>query len=425
MRILKRAVLCCLGMALSVGLFAEGQKDTGNKNTGGGKTQITFMTPLAGADGAYMDKIIQGFNAENPDVEVTHLVVGASTEYKQKFSTGVATKTAPEVLLIRKFDMPLYLDQFTGFTTGELKKYGIDTNDIYPNLLSGLEYKGKLIGIPLDVWIFYMAYNKANFRKAGLDPEKPPYTREEFVKAMEALVKVTPKGITPYYENMNWTWIWTHLLWQFGGDLLTPDFKAPAFQKAGTEVLKFLLELQQKNIIPSGVVDPGPAFEGGDSSVLITGIWTINPWKNLLGKDFGYAVAPQLGTTKAVFGGSHVIALTEPMLKDNKKREAAMRWVKYLWDHMIDWYAAGQTPSRKSIAEGKELKEKLPHIWTVAQQVQYVKSFQMFPYISEVQDEIAVYLEDCLFTKNLTPEAAMDKAAKAVQTVLDDYWSTH
>jgi multiple sugar transport system substrate-binding protein len=159
--------------------------------------------------------------------------------------------------------------------------------------------------------------------------------------------------------------------------------------------------------------------------VLITGIWTINPWKNLLGKDFGYAVAPQLGTTKAVFGGSHVIALTEPMLKDNKKREAAMRWVKYLWDHMIDWYAAGQTPSRKSIAEGKELKEKLPHIWTVAQHVQYVKSFQMFPYISEVQDEIAVYLEDCLFTKNLTPEAAMDKAAKAVQTVLDDYWSTH
>lgn len=413
-----------IGMMLiaSMSLFAGGKGDTGKK-TASGKTQITFMTPLAGADGAYMDKIIQGFNEANPDVEVTHLVVGASTEFKQKFSTGVATKTAPEVVLIRKFDMPLYLDQFTGFAKDELIKSGIDVNDVYPNLLTGLEVDGKIVGVPLDVWIFYMAYNKANFKKAGLDPENPPMNSADFIKAMTALKKVSPEGIAPYYETMTWTWIWTQFLWQFGGDLLTPDFKKPAFVEAGTKATQYLLDLQSQGIIPNGVVDAGPAFESGDSSVLITGIWTINPWQNLFGKDFGFAVAPQLGTTKAVFGGSHIIALTESMLKDPAKKEAAMRWFKYLWDHMIDWYAAGQTPSRKSIAASDELKTKLPAIYKVSQQLQYVKSFQMFPYISEVQDEIAVYLEAALFTKEMTPEAAMKKAAESVQKIIDDYWS--
>lgn len=413
-----------IGMMLlaSMSLFAGGKTDTGKK-TASGKTQITFMTPLSGADGAYMDQIIQGFNEANPDVEVTHLVVGASTEYKQKFSTGVATKTAPEVCLIRKFDMPLYMDQFSKMPKSDLASAGIDINDVYPNLMSGLTVDGDIVGIPLDVWIFYMAYNKANFRKAGLDPENPPMNSDDFIKAMTAIKKVTPAGITPYYETMTWTWIWTQFLWQFGGDLLTPDFKKPAFAEAGTKATQYLLDLQSKGIIPNGAVDAGPAFESGDSSVLITGIWTINPWKNLFGDDFGYAVAPQLGTTKAVFGGSHVITLTESMLQDPAKKQAAMRWVKYLWDHMIDWYAAGQTPSRKSIAEGDELKTKLPAIAKVSQQLAHVKSFQMFPYISEVQDEIAVYLDAALFTKELTPAEAMKKASDSVQTIIDDYWA--
>lgn len=87
------------------------------------KIQITFMTPLSGADGAYMDQIIQNFNKENPDVNVVHMVVGSSVEYKQKLSTGLATKLAPQVLLIRKFDLPMYLNQMKGFTAGDFAKY--------------------------------------------------------------------------------------------------------------------------------------------------------------------------------------------------------------------------------------------------------------------------------------------------------------
>jgi ABC-type sugar transport system, periplasmic component len=390
------------------------------------KTQIQFMTPLSGSDGGYMDQIIQKFNKENPDVEVVHVVVGASVDYKQKLSTGLTTNSAPNVLMIRKFDLAMYLDQVMPFSAADYKGFGIDINDVYPNLMSGLTTKdNKYLGFPLDVWIFYQAYNKANFKKAGLDPNKPPMTRAEFEKDMVALKKVTPEGITPYYENLTWSWAWMNFFWQNGGDLLTPDFKKPAFQKAGVETCKMFLDWQKQGIIPTATVDAGPVFQGGQSSFICTGIWTINPWADALKGDFGYAVAPQVGNTKAVFGGSHVIALPTVMNKDPKVKAASMKWVKYLWDHAIDWYAAGQTPSRKSIATSAELKTKLPMIYTVSQQLQYVKSFQMFPYISECLDEIGANLEDVLLTHKLTPEAAMDKAAVGVQRILDDYWATH
>jgi multiple sugar transport system substrate-binding protein len=388
------------------------------------KTVIQFMSPLSGSDGGYMDQIIQGFNKANPDIEVQHVVVGNSVEYKQKLSTGLTTNSAPQVLMIRKFDLAMYLDQVIPFSAADYKGYGIDINDVFPNLMAGLTTAdNKYLGIPLDVWIFYQAYNKANFKKAGLDPNKPPMNRADFEKDMIALEKVTPEGITPYYEDLTWSWAWVNFFWQCGGDLLSPDFKKPAFQKAGVEACKMLLDWQVKGIVPKAKVDAGPVFQGGQSSFICTGIWTINPWADALKGDFGYAVAPQVGNTKAVFGGSHVLALPTAMNKDPKVKAASMKWVKYLWDHAIEWYAAGQTPSRKSIAQSKELKDKLPMIYAVSQQSQYVKSFQMFPYISEVLDEVAVNLEDILMTHKLTPEAGMDKAAVGVQRILDDYWA--
>ena len=212
---------------------------------------------------------------------------------------------------------------------------------------------GKVVGIPLDIWLFYMAYNKGNFIKVGLDLTTRR-KREKIHICHEALLPITPEGLTPYYENPAWTWIWFHLLWQHGGEVLTDDFKAPAFEKAGIEVCKLMLEMQDRGILPMQVADPGVSFQSG-SSVLITGIWTIKPWMEQLGEDFGYAVAPQLGNTKAVFGGSHVLAMPAVMVEDPKVLEAATTFIKYLWDHAIDWYEAGQTPC-KSPLPSEELK---------------------------------------------------------------------
>jgi multiple sugar transport system substrate-binding protein len=168
-------------------------------------------------------------------------------------------------------------------------------------------------------------------------------------------------------------------------------------------------------------VDPGPPFLSGETTFLITGVWTVRAFEEALGEDLGAAPAPLLGTTDAVFGGSHVLALPEVMVRDPQVLEAAMTWVKYLWDHAIEWYAAGQTPARKSIAESQELKDRLPKIYAIAQQLPYVHQFQMHPYIAEILDTIAPYNEKVLITRELSPEEAMSQAADAVAELLEEY----
>lgn len=409
-RLCAAAAACVVALSVSVAALAV--------------TEITFMTTLGGEDGSFMDAIIADFNATHPDIKVTHLVVVDSLEYKMKLSTGISSRTAPHVLFMRKFDMPMFMPYLKGFTPDELLGYGLDIDDVFPGLKEGLVIDGAVYGVPLDAWIFYLAYNRGNWARAGLDPDRPPTNYQEWMDAMEALKAITPEGLTPYYENPMWGWIFTHFLWQFGGDLLNEDFTEPAFQEGGVAMLRFMMEMQEKGYLPSSQVDPGPPFLAGEASALITGIWTIMPWAEALGDDFGAAVAPQVGTTNAVFGGTHVIALPEIMVRDAEVLDAAMTWAAYLWDNALDWYAAGQTPGRISIAQSQEFAERLPDVYAVAQQLPYVKTFPFFEYISEVVDEFAVFCQQVLILRSLTPEQAMQQAADAVAEILADYWAT-
>lgn len=407
-KLLRVVAMLCLLAAISSAAWA--------------RTQITFMTPLGGEDGGFMDEIIARFNAAHPDIEVVHLVVVDSLEYTMRLSTGIAAGTAPQVLFMRKFDMPPFLPHLRSFTPEELLGYGVDVADIFPTLIEGLVVEDRVHGIPLDAWIFYLAYNRDNFARAGLNPDDPPANLDEWNSAMEALKAITPEGITPHYQGFGWGWLFVHLMWQFGGDLLTPDFREPAFEEAGTAALRLILEMQDRGFVPTAPVAGTPVFLAGDSSVFLIGVWTVGAWSAALGEAFGAAPVPQLGTHKAVFGGSHVLAMPEVMVRDPVVLNAAMTWVRYLWDNALDWYAAGQTPARISIAESPEFRERLPHIYTIAQQLPYVRTFQFFPHISSVVDEIVPFVERAVFLRDITPEEAMRQAAEAVAVFLDDYW---
>lgn len=388
---------------------------------------LTFLTPLSGADGAFMDAIVAKFNEEYPSIKVTHLVIGASVDYKTKVSTGIATGTCPEILFIRKFDMPDFLPYFHAFTISELQQYGIDINDVYPQFLEGLIKDGCVYGIPLDCWIWYMPYNRAHFKAVGLDPDKPPRDRESFFQALETLKAVHDPNAGSYpiiTVGPSWNWEWMNWVWQFGGDLLSPDWKSAAFEEAGIKAAQFMLEQVDRGYRAPFTANADQSLCIGLSSLFITGVWTVGTFEQCLAEDFGAAPVPQVGTTPAVFSGSHVLALPEVMVKDQKIYSAAMTFVRYLWEHAIDWYAAGQCPARKSIAESIELRERLPNIYVIAQQLPIAKQWPMMPIISEIMAEIQVYLDKALLTRELPIEVAIKEAVKTVNEMLEDYWGS-
>ena len=67
----------------------------------------------------------------------------------------------------------------------------------------GLGHAAHLIGIPI-------VYNKALFKQAGLDPNKPPTTWAQF---LAACAKLKAKGITPFAmgnkDGFAGAWFWS------------------------------------------------------------------------------------------------------------------------------------------------------------------------------------------------------------------------
>lgn len=388
---------------------------------------LTFMTPLTGADGVYMDALVEAFNRDHPHIQVTHLVVNGGVEYNTKVATGIASGSAPEILYIRKFDMGRFLEYFHTFTPDELREtYGIDVKDIYPSLMDGLILDGAVYGIPNDAWIYMFSYNRAHFQEAGLDPDNPPATGEEFVAAAQQLTSIAnpAEGRWPIFVYPD-AWDWLNWLYQLGGDLLTPDGRQAAFNtEAGVEALRFIVDLVHTyQVAPMEPGDAVLAFRNGDISMRIFGVWDINAFAEALGDDYGVAPVPQIGPEPAVFSGTHVLALPAVMVEDPATLDAAMTFVKYAYEHQLDWVAAGQTPSRISVAESADFAEQLPHQYRVAQQLSYVKSPPYLPVLAEVLDEVTMYLE-AAFYGEISPEEAIEEAAWAVDDILADYWAT-
>ena len=52
-----------------------------------------------------------------------------------------------------------------------------------PGHIKASTYQGKIYAVPHDIDLSAMFYNKVLFKKAGLDPEKPPTTVKEMVDA--------------------------------------------------------------------------------------------------------------------------------------------------------------------------------------------------------------------------------------------------
>lgn len=72
-------------------------------------------------------------------------------------------------------------------------------NDYYPNIRKAHTIDGKVYGAPLYVSPSLLFYNKDLFKKAGLDPEKPPKTYDEMLAMAEKLSALTTEDGNKVY----------------------------------------------------------------------------------------------------------------------------------------------------------------------------------------------------------------------------------
>lgn len=419
-------------------LAAAGTLLAGCRGGIGQKTVLRYWNGFTGPDGRTMLRMVQHFNAANPDVQVVMQRMDWATYYNKLFVAGLGGR-APELFVLQTLSIARFARAHFVRPVDDLltKKSDIDVQDFDTNVWQAVSAKSsgqnksaetktgdpsqtgdmKHYGIPLDIWPLGMYYNRKLFREAGVvdakgDP-KPPTNREEF---MDALQKLTKAG--------QWGFVFTNLesnvytmMQQFGGAFFTPDnSRCLLHNPQNVAALQFCIDLISKYHYapPPENFDAWIGFRQGKIAIAFEGIYMLADLQKQQDLDFAGAPIPQIGERRAVWAGSHNLC----MRADLKEREleASWRFVQFLSRNSLDWADGGQVPARRSLRATPRFAAMSVQS-AFARQIPYLTYQLSIPFVFEYQTEFNLAIEAAL-RGHLTPDEALAAAQDKINQIL-------
>src|SRR5262249_13639293 len=143
-------------------------------------------------------------------------------------------------------------------------------------------------------------------------------------------------------------WRFEALLWQAGGNILTPDGKHAAFNsRAGVKALTFLQPMAVKDhsvYLDSGNGNYANRFHSRKSAMLYTGPWDLASFPNV---NYGVQILPGDKNHQTIAGPDNWV-----LLNNGPQRSAAawsfIKWYLSTKEHLKTAIATGELPIRKS-----------------------------------------------------------------------------
>lgn len=408
--------------ALAIGSLAGcAEKESGSSTDDGGKSnKITYWAPFSGADGPRMKEIVANYNKSQDKYEVDLQIIPQTDYYKTVDLGFSGQKNAPDLMI-------MHTDQLTNYAeknllkdmTDTIEKNGVNAEDYSDTAWQGGTIDGKQYTIPLDIHPLVMYYNKDMFKAAGLDPEKPPTNREEFVAAAKKLTDESKKQygfvVPTLWPNQ---FIYPTVFFQNGGELLKdgkPNYNSPE----GVEALTFLRDLVQKDkVSPANVQQDGEVtlFLQGKNAMQLNGPWMMEQWDKA-GINYGVAPVPTLGTKQqAVYANGHNFAIPASV-KDSKKLEGISDFLKYVGDNTMEWAQSGQAPASKAIYEKNEEFKKMVQQPQVAKEFEYAKFAPRVANWGQISEPLWAEVNLALLGKK-DPQKALDDANKKAEQIM-------
>ena len=128
--------------------------------------ELQFWTPFTGPDGAYMEGMVNQFNAEHEGkIKVELFVIAGGADYITKLALSIRTGAPPAVVILSPTDYIRFLDNLTSWTSDELlDRYGLDPSDFSPNIMASVTKNGRIYAIPLGTYCLGLATTSTTSR---------------------------------------------------------------------------------------------------------------------------------------------------------------------------------------------------------------------------------------------------------------------
>jgi multiple sugar transport system substrate-binding protein len=383
----------------------------------GPNVALAFWNGFTGGDGAFMKKLVDQFNTEHPNIKVT-MNVYQWADYYQKVPAAVSTGNGPDLGIMHVDSVATNAARGVILPLDDLaKSLNLVEADFSPPVWQAGTYNNQRYAIPLDVHPLGLFYNKAVMEKAGLDPEKPPATNDEYMAALDKMKTAGIQGswATPFpFTGSMW---FQSLLWQFGGQLFDEGAKTAKFgEDPGVQALTWYTDLVNKGYSPKNVAQDADvvALRNGKNALNWNGIWTINTLKEDTKLQWGAAPVPQIGTQKAVWAGSHQFVQFKQRQPDDNKLTAGKVFINWISQQSLEWAKGGQVPARKEVRESAEFKA-LPEQAALATQIDYVHYPPSVPGIGDAINAANTAVNEAVLLRKPPAQALTDAAGKANQ----------
>ncbi len=426
---LRKPLAGLLTVLTGAAVLAACGTDSTSSGGGGGGTTIQIWEGYTQVEAKAFAHLVSQYEATHPGQKVNTLYVNSDNTL-QKVLTAVRGGSPPDIAYLYGSWAPnvAQIPQVVNLTQ-VVQRPAVNWNDFWTGERAVATVNGKVIGIPALVDNLAVVYNKTLFAKAGLQPPGPGWTWQDFVADAKKLTNPAIKQfgtayVTPGTEDT--VWHWEPLLWEAGGQLLTPDNKKAAFDSpAGLASLNTLRTMAVTD--KSMYLDPsdsayGNLFNSGKIGMLVTGPWDLATFNNV---KYGVQVMPSYPGTS---GGHQTISGPDNWVIFNNgpaRTAAAEQFLLWLTAATQDKYFAVQTgdlPIRQSVGNDasviQQMNTAVPGMAAFISNLGNVKQARpQIPQYPKISTILGTMIVSVLLGKS-QPQAALTAAAQQVDQAL-------
>ncbi len=286
-------------------------------------------------------------------------------------------------------------------------------------------WKGGVYGLPWVQGSRALFYNRELFRRAGLDPDRPPRTWSELLDAACRIDALDP-AVHGFGQNLGERYVlykkFMAFAWSNGGRILDDDGRVALADEPVVEALEFYhrlgaCSLQEKQEVLDAY------FRTGRLGMQISGAWNLRNYREQApGLDYGVALVPRPALDRGAsvsFAGAEVLVV----FARSPHRALAGELAAFLQDHararILSLAVGSVFPATREVLADSAFASD-PRVRVFVEQALTSRTPPAHPGWIEMEDVINRAVESALYGRQ-APRESLRRAAREIEAIVARY----
>jgi sn-glycerol 3-phosphate transport system substrate-binding protein len=401
--------------------------------------ELFFPVPVQGKLAVEMQRLVEKFDQEHPDIHVTAVYTGSYDDTNVKTRAAIQAGKPPGAVImsanfVREYVINDEVIPFDGMIGHDGQSTAQFMDQFWPALRLNAMEGGRVYGVPFQNSTPLLYYSVDAFKEVGLDPDHPPVAWQDWVDDLRKLAKHDGAQTSRWglmfpgtYDYLGW--ITSGFAMSNGGEYYNPGYGGEVYYNEPSTVgaVRFIDALVHKwKVMPEGVTDANAvttAFFQGRTAMMVLSTGSLSFVRDNMKTPYRVAFLPRSLVNAAPIGGASLII---PKGNSPERQAAAWTLVKWLvspeiaggWSRFTGYFspriAAYDLPEMKAyMAEHPDAKVALDQL---AYARGWFSTYNTVAVRKALEDGVQAVLSG-----KTTPEAAMAEAQKQADALMKPY----